>query len=310
MKKWMIKAAIQQAIGCLPQSYRWNRLFQKYVTRGLFLKPSAFEDKVIAARTFLDHYTSVSRSPVSHPKILELGTGWFPVVPLSFFLCGSEEIWTFDINPLLEEITLAQTVQYFLDAEREGRLALLLPNLSPERMGRLRDWAGRRGSLSPKEALKQLNIHLVIGDARKTGLPDGSIDFFMSNFALEHIPAEIQLGLWKEFHRLSTPNSVMSHRFGIADQYFHVDESLTPFNYLQYSSRQWRFLNNPLSPQTRLRVSDYRKVLREAGFEIVKEKNIPGSKEQLQSIRLADEFKHYTEEDLLIIWSTLVSRPV
>ncbi len=309
IEKWMIKAAIQKTIGVLPQSHRWNRLFQRYLTKGLRLHPGAFQDKVVAARSFLEHYRSMSRSPRPDPTVLEIGTGWFPVVPISLYLCGASHIRTYDINPLLEPLTLRQTVRMFLDADKEGRLQQLLPAVLPERLSHFRDWAEKWSALSPRAMLELLNIHLHIGDARQSGLPAGSIDFFLSNFCLEHIPDEIQRGLWAEFLRLSNRNSVMSHRFGIKDQYSQVDDSITSYNYLRFSEKQWKIFNNPMSPQTRLRVSDYRRIFKESGFEIVQEINIDGSLEELRSVPLAEEFKKYSEADLLVIWSWMVSRP-
>jgi hypothetical protein len=101
----------------------------------------------------------------------------------------------------------------------------------------------------------------------------------------------------------------MSHYVCIADQ-FTFDKSITGFNNLRYSTHAWRWLKSPLVPQNRLRISDYRCAYADAGFEIVAEEDRSGAERDLASIRLAAEFEHYDKQDLLVLFSWLVGRPV
>ena len=69
-------------------------------------------------------------------------------------------------------------------------------------------------------------------------------------------------------------------------------------------------MDSPLTPHNRLRISDYRALLGEAGFEIAKEINTSGSPDDFAKIRLAAEFQNYSAEDLLVLTSWLVAKPV
>ena len=100
--------------------------------------------------------------------------------------------------------------------------------------------------------------------------------------------------------RAAAPEAVVSHRLNIADAFSYFDKSISPLNFLRYTSKQWRWLDSPLISQNRLRISDYRQLLKEAGFEIVREENTSGRPEDLDRIKLAPEFQHYRREDLLV----------
>jgi hypothetical protein len=148
--------------------------------------------------------------------------------------------------------------------------------------------------------LARFNIHALVRDARNTGLKPGTVDFFFSNAALEYVPADVQTGLLAEYRRVATPSAVLIQYVNLKDQYWNFDASITPFNNLKYSSAQWRWLDSPLIPQTRLRISDYRALLTQGGFEIVKEVNTSGLASDLEKVSLAAEFQKYAKEDLLV----------
>jgi hypothetical protein len=65
-----------------------------------------------------------------------------------------------------------------------------------------------------------------------------------------------------------------------------------------------------LTWQNRLRISDYRALFSETGYQIVKEANSSGSPEDLKKIKLAPEFHSYSMEDLLVTISWLVAKPI
>ena len=310
MSKWIIKTALQRAISWLPQSHKWNALFQRYVTKGLHVSLASFENKLDDCRTHLENYRKFSANPKDSFKVLELGTGWWPIPPVGLYLCGAEEIWSYDIVPLLRQDTFRQILQLFLAYHEDGRLARLLPGVRPERAARLSQLVSRSATDSPQAILESMNIHALIRDARHTELPAASIDLVYSNCCFEHIPLAIQAGLHAEFKRVAAKDSVISHFVGIGDQYARFDPSISMFNYLKFTSKQWRYLDNPIIPQTRLRACDYRQAIERAGCTIVLQRNIPGAKEDLAKITLAPEFRHYSEEDLLACYTWLVARPV
>ena len=212
--------------------------------------------------------------------------------------------------PELRRDTLKRTLELYCEFARTGELERILKSVQPQRLLHLKELLGQVEKEPPAAIMQRLNIHVRIGDARSTALPDQSIDLVFSTFVFEHPGADIIKGLLAEFRRVASPQAVMSHYVGIADQYAGFDKSITPYNFLKYSDRWWRLLNNPVIPQNRLRVADYRELIKQTGWEIVEERNTSGSMDDLGKIRLAPEFAKYSTEDLLVLLSWLVARPL
>lgn len=310
MPHWLIKSAAQRAISWLPGRHRWNELFQKHVTHSIDLTAQRFEARLEYARRHLDNFLELRPHRADRFRVCELGTGWFPVVPISLLLCGAGEVCSYDIAPLLSGSRLRDTFEKFGDYERSGALARFLPRLRPERWKRMREVAATAGQAPPEAVLEQLDIRVRVRDARDTGLPPGTIDLFVSTGVLEYIPVPELKAILAEFKRLGSRDAVQSHYLNLVDQYSYFDPSITPFNFLKFPSRRWKYLNSPLTWLNRLRISDYRQLFAEAGYRVTRENNTSGSAEDLRKIRLAPEFQHYKQEDLLVLISWLTAAPV
>ena len=309
MPHWLIKSAVQRIISVLPRSDWWNEQFQTRVTRSLDLSPARFELRLNYCRRHLENFAKAAPATSPNFSALELGTGWYPVVPVGLYLCGAEAVWTFDIAPLLRRARVEQMLQLFVEYDRRGILSQWLPQARRERLARLHEvLAATTAADTAESMLEAMNIHARVADAQSTGLPDGSIDLFVSTSVLEYVPAAVLSNLLEEFRRLARPGAVMSHFINLLDEFCHFDRRIGPFNFLKYSGRQWRWLDSPLLRKNRLRVSDYRAAFNSAGWPLVGEDNESGWLEQLKSIRLAPEFQNYSQADLLVIRSWVTSR--
>jgi hypothetical protein len=307
MPNWLIKSALHRTISWLPNRQFWNGLFQTWITKSNHLEPAAFETKVAESHRHLQAFQPAHR-PVTDFTVFELGTGWFPIIPIGLYLCGAREVWTVDIEPLLNPGRLNRVLQFYCDYAQRGQLKPLLPQHLPERLEKLRPLLPQALTQPPATVLAQLPVHVLVADARKTPVPPASVDFFTSSGVLEYIPRPVLQGILAEARRIAAPGAVMSHRLNLIDQYSYFDSSITAFNFLRYTERQWRWLNSPLTWQNRLRISDFRTLLTDAGFEIAREESTPGSPQALASVPLAPEFKRYTREDLLVLHSFLTAR--
>jgi hypothetical protein len=281
MASWLLKAAVQGAISSLPGRGRLNYLLQRHVTGSVTLTAEMFERKLAQSHRHLESYRAQRATVPRH--VLELGTGWYPIVPLGLIQAGVERVTTIDVQPLC-------------DAERTRMALDRLDSGIP---------AGRSAG-DAERLLGPLGIELLVRDARESGLPDGSVDLFISNNTLEHIPPETLREIVVEFRRLAAPGAVMDHFIDMSDHYAHFDRSITEFNYLRYSDLRWRLFNNRLQYQSRLRLPDYRRILEDGGFKVVGEEHERGS---LEGIRLAGRFRHYQADELSVLrcWMTAVT---
>jgi hypothetical protein len=309
MPHWLIKSAIQRTISLLPASQTWNSLFQQYVTRSLELTASRFEARLHYCRLHLEHFLELRPDRTQDFTVVEVGTGWYPVVPVGLYLCGASEVQTFDIDPLLQTGRLTQMRNLFLEYDRTGALGKYLPRLRPERVARLREIGSPNDGVSAAALLKRLNIYAHVRGAEATGLPAEKTDLFVSTGVLEYIPPETLKAILAEFKRLGSPRATQSHYLNLVDQYSYFDSSITPFNFLQYSSSRWKYLNSPLTWQNRMRISDFREMFTQAGYQVTKEINTSGTLQDLEKIRLAPEFQHHSKEDLLVLTSWLIAKP-
>jgi hypothetical protein len=309
MASWLLKAIVQRGVGALPYPHFWNGLLQHWVTHSTRLTDEIFLENLRNCRI---HLANLQRHHVA-PRdfcVFELGTGWFPVVPIGLFLCGAREVWTWDIARLLRRDRLKGVIDRFLELEHKQLLRNHLEAL-PERLTLLREVM--IGCDSPKSEpallLAHLNIHYRVGNSARSGLPRASVDLIVSDVVLEYLsPAELS-DIFREFRRIAAPEAVMSHSIALDDQYSGSDPRITQFNFLRFSDGIWRWLNNPIIPLNRLRITDYRNLFIEQGFQIVEEIARQGDPAELARTPLAERFRRYPIEDLLVTYARLVATP-
>jgi hypothetical protein len=99
----------------------------------------------------------------------------------------------------------------------------------------------------------------------------------------------------------------MSHWIDLSDHYAHFDPSIGAYNFLAFSSPVWAWLNNDLHYQSRLRAPEYRRLHEEAGWRVVREEGRSGAAEELRRVRVAREFRRFTEAELLVHEMWMVS---
>lgn len=294
MPPWQIKAAVQGFISLLPGAQRINGLLQRYAPGALEATPQYLASKWRRCQTHVAHYrehATADRELVA----LELGTGWFPMVPVGLSLCGAAEVLTVDQQRLLSRQRVLTTLRCYLELAERGELdGALTGRLSD--VERLLRTAGRR---SPAALLGELGVFPLVCDARRTGLPGRSVDLLLSNNTFEHIPGNVLLDILREFRRLAAPGALCSNFIDMGDHYANFDGSLSVFNFLRFEEPVWRLLNNRLHYVNRLRLSDYRRLHSAAGWRIIDERVTRGDPKELVQIPLARRFSNMPFEELL-----------
>jgi hypothetical protein len=165
MPNWMLKAMVQRGLGMLPKPHFWNELFQKHVTHSLGLEAAKFEFQLQLCRRCLEEFRSLRSGTDLGFNVFELGTGWYPSLPIGLQLCGAAETWTCDIVPLLRRERLRTLLTFYRDYHDEGQLAQHLPALRPERVEKIREMLEHVAHESPQAVLARLNIHAMVRDA-------------------------------------------------------------------------------------------------------------------------------------------------
>jgi len=305
MRKWIFKAIIQKVISFLPFGHKINFIFQKYVTRGVNLSDEYFEGRLIHAR---EHYKYFRKHAVTDKySHLEIGTGWYPVVPLGMFLNGADTITTIDLVRFMNEERFRTTVKKYYDYHKAGKLTGFLPMMSQHRLEMLLEEIEKPTCNSLGSFLEKFRIEYHVADASKIPLNDGSFDLITSNNTFEHIYVEALEGILKEFKRLCKKGGVMSHSIDLSDHFQHMDNSITIYNFLKYSEAQWKWINNSIQPMNRMRIYEFRELYKRLGIPVAEEINREINMENYNKVKVSARFLSHPPEENAVSHTQLVS---
>lgn len=296
MKKWIQKAIIQKLISYLPGSYSINYFFQKYITKGVYLNDIYFYDRLEHAKTHLKSFQKYSNENVPRTS-LEIGTGWYPVVPISFFLAGTDKVYSVDITFLTSKERIKTTLKKIIECKNEGKLKIYL-DILPKRYEILEDLFINYEEYSLDKILEKLNLTYLIEDARHLSLASNSIDFINSNNTFEHIYPHILLSILNDFKRVIKKDGVMSHFIDMSDHFAHFDKTINIYNFLKFSDTKWKWIDNSIQPQSRIRIFDYKQIYKTLNIPISEEAFRKGNLNELKSITLAEKYKDNPLEEI------------
>lgn len=307
ISRWIIKAFVQKTISYLPGSSKLNLFFQKHVTGGVYLTDEHFSMKLGHAKEHYEAFRTLS-VPQSERTILELGTGWYPVVPLLFYLTASGEVISVDIQSWMSVGTQLTAIRKMKEWKERGLMEDLLPFIIPERWERLMEVVDTPSLQDMALINRTIGLTPLVHDARNLDIEKGTVDFICSNNTFEHIPAPLLKEILLEFKRVIRPGGVMSHFIDMSDHFAHFDPRITIYNFLKFSRKRWEILDNRIQPQNRLRFRDYLEIFRELGVPVSETDVRAGEPEKLGSVRIHREFSGYTREELAISHATIISR--
>ena len=303
---WQVKGVVQRILGSLPWGGRLNDVLQRRVG-GLRKFDSSVDSKVVDDWVVFATILRDLGYRTDGLQLLEVGTGWFPTLPLCFALAGARSCHTYDLDRHLSR-PLSLRMLHRLRAH-VGTIAAAA-GLSVESVhARYRHYCEAQ---SIEELLQRANVgYFAPADASRTFLPDASIDVVFSNSVLEHVEPASILSIMRETNRVLRPKGVAVHSVNCDDHYAYFDRSITQINYLKYSDRQWRLWDNRLLYQNRLRATQFLRLAGDAGLSIVTQESRaePALLSQLKSMVVSPRFDGFSAEDLCTTSITFVARP-
>lgn len=238
--------------------------------------------------------------------VLELGSGWKPVIPLVFRAAGAAQVILTDSERLLDARLLAETARC---VAREADSFSARVGVSAASIRARLDVGDTQGL---ERIAAQLGLrYLAPTDASRLPFEPGEVDMICSRAVLEHIPRQVLRAIFREFARLLRPEvGRMCHIIDNSDHWAHGDRRLSMLNFLRYPENTWKwFAMNPLDFMNRMRHSEYVALLRDSGFDIALDASSPDAKalHELGKLPVSDEFRHFTPTDLAILTSRLVA---
>ncbi|CAH1001735.1 hypothetical protein LEM8419_02641 [Neolewinella maritima] len=307
MAKWILKAAVQKGISYLPYKEHINFVLQKYVTRGVRLTDTHLEYKLDAARDHIRYYRTYGTTPAGQATVLELGTGWYPVVPTLLYLVGFRKIVTIDIRDWTSKARQLTAIRRILGYYDTGRLQAYTGPIDPARLANLRNLLVNAEAHDVGSIHTLIHTEALVMDATRLTYPEQHFDFICSNNTFEHVYTPVLRNILREFKRVLKPDGVMSHFIDLSDHFAHLDGSITIYNFLRFTEQQWAAIDNTIQPQNRLRWRDYVAMYQELGIPIREEDYLGGDAGALQTVPLAEQYAGYSAEELAISHGSIVS---
>jgi ubiquinone/menaquinone biosynthesis C-methylase UbiE len=301
---WKLKGLAQKGLSFVPGGTYLNSGLQKKCG-GLRNLEENIVDKLEDWRLSMRYLQHVGFE-LEGASIVEIGTGWFPTLPICFSLVGAKRIQTFDI---------ARHIDSGLTFQMVTSLESKLDGIAEIGGVRAEDVRARYHELVQSRDLDGLLEKARVeysapADARAMGSPRNSADLVYSNSVLEHVPKQIIRSLMEETVRVLRPEGLTLHNVGCNDHYAFVDRKISFVNYLRYSEAQWGRWNNCMQYQNRLRALEFLELAREAGLEVIYEQIAvrPGTLEALTTFEVAQEFQRFSREQLAITTVDFIAR--
>lgn len=236
--------------------------------------------------------------------VVEIGTGWIPILPMVFHLAGAERVITVDQERLMDRSTFrhgANFIRQNLARECE-RLEIDSSLLSEDRVpatfgGNLRQMCDAFGIdyVAPSDFL---------------ALGQGRSDFIVSRTVLEHIPPELLKAIFRHSHNVLRPGGTLCHSIDMSDHNEHVNHSISRLDFLRYDDVEWaKRAKDPLHYQNRLRLSDFEKLFSDTGWNIVSATREPNPRalRELGTLQIDKRFSSKSPEDLATLTSIVIA---
>lgn len=259
---WLAKSTLQAIISRLPRGQFVYASLQRIARTN----PLDIHDQYGMKAKFLRWLTD-QHLEIRNRRCLEIGTGWYPVLPVLLSVLEADRVITLDRNTWLTAANMDVTLRGFISIA--PRIAADF-GIEPSRVVsacRAPLLAAERGHLH--EALEALRIeYRTRAEATRTGLPTASCDLVVSSNVLEHVPPEVIRAMFVESRRLLRSRGAMAHHVNPGDHTASPDGPTTA-NFLKFSPAGWYFIGGSgLAYHNRLRCRDYLKLTTDCGFTV------------------------------------------
>jgi len=265
---WKLKALIQNSVAALPSDLSYWVYYQLQRRFGAL----AVADPVESLRrgAYLAALIHKQGKTIRAKSFLEIGTGRQLNLPIAFWLCGADRIYTVDINPYLTYELVMEDIEYI--RHHQDQIVELFgicahQSLFMDRLKKLMTWEGE----GIESLLALINTtYIVQRDTSSLRLSPNSIDYHVSCCVCEHVPPAILKKIFIESKKILKMGGLLIHLVDFSDHFSHSDNSISAINFLKYSEHAWNFLaGNKFMYQNRLRIDDFKKILIGAGLVIL-----------------------------------------
>ncbi|MDX9755468.1 MAG: class I SAM-dependent methyltransferase [bacterium] len=234
--------------------------------------------------------------PLQGQRVMEIGSGWKPVIPLILRMAGADPILMTDVSRTMD-LAMIHTALAQVRAKAEAvrnQLQDLGLSLSALQTGPFP---------TMDAALEALHLEYWIG-----AIPAEPVQGIVSHNVLEHIPESLLPTLFHSWYSALQPGGWMIHFIDHSDHLQHTNQHLSPLHFLRFKDSTWRFWSQGPFHQNRLRWQEYRPLFETAGFQILawQKEAYAGTIETVQTLPLSTRYRAMAPEDLAVLKSRVV----
>lgn len=279
-KSHKTKTLIFKILNVLPKTlgYGIYHLIQKRTFKNLDSKIKANKNSHNVIQQILD----AASINLEHKNLLEIGSGWLPLMPYLFKINNKiNSIYTYDINEHYNAENLKKVDTYF---NAENKLNF---NYNTFKSYKIPDFI----NYYP-------NCNII-----SANLPE-NISLYFSRFVLEHVTPSDMANMHKKLYNTISNDAYILHLISPSDHRAYSDASLSYYDFLKYSQKEWNAIQTKFDYHNRMRLPQYLDIFKTTGFEVVhldydkvdKESN---KYKQFKSLNIHEDYNMYSEEELL-----------
>lgn len=252
---YLIKSTLQNLVSSLPSPLDDLIYFKLQLYFG-GLKNYTPSKRFKASKYFIDILSSLNKTP-RNLRILEIGSGIIPVIPIALWLNGAKCVYATDLNCYLSPFLLARCLTWI--KSNRDILIELFPDIHVDRLNLICKSYSISDLNSAIAFLKTIDIYYISPcDARHLSFDDNCFDCILSYTVLEHIQTDFICDIFIELKRVLSPGGCFIHNIDFSDHFSHMDKSISPINFLRFNKFQYRLLaGNKFMYMNRLRLDDF-----------------------------------------------------
>jgi len=263
----------------------FGQMLRRFKRRIFGYEPDA--SNIHSTLASFEHMTTVLKAgnrSFENATVLEIGSGWFPTIPIMLSLNKVKHVLMTDLIPHMDSMTFDATVKFLRNTFSDDQRLSNIHQLSD----------------LPISYLSPFSIDHV---------QDASLDYVISRAVLEHIPPKDLESLLAALRTKMKPDSLMVHIVDHSDHLEHVDKSISRVNFLTWSKSRHATINALLKGgENRLRHHEYLAIFVRAGFSVIRAdgQTHQPTLERIPSLRLAEPYINMPIAQLAVLQSTYV----
>lgn len=302
--RWWMHWGMQYLLAKTPGGEQVHRILQEKVGQLKSLETGNQFDNAIKILGLANRHAG----NLQRKRVVEIGTGWVPAVPVALALAGCE-VHTFDVAPLTKPEYLRRTLDAWekrlVDLAEAAGQSICEVTERWEKLARMPDLA----------SLCYATGGVALAPCDTANLPNEteSYDLAVSNLVMQCVPESLVVPVIRESVRLLKPSGWAIHRMHLTDEYAQKDAQRHDLDFLKHPKETWdRWYNHALKVQNRWRASQFLQVFTESGLVPVEviQRCRQSDLDYIRKLNLAPEYRDFTELDLAsIALTTALQKP-